>query len=154
MYDCTSDNLPKDKDYFTYHVVEPLKYVEKLTIYTYHPEHLHKDNSFYQAMLCFKWFYKFMVKRMKKRGESKIFKDIASFNTTFNSGSDCIVDMVNSGDYTLEEAIYIYTHSCERCINVLEHKYSNGKIGYEEYSKEWEKANTVCDFCKNKEDKL
>ena len=60
----------------------------------------------------------------------------------------CIVAMVNSGDYELDEAIVVMAHACERCMNVLEHKYLNGEDGYEEYSDEWYKANTECDFCR------
>lgn len=147
-YEGLIPNLPEEIDYFTYHVVEPCKFTEQLTSYTYHPEYLHENNSFYHAMLQFKWFYRLMYNRMKKRGDNKTFKNIASFNTTFNCGSRCIVAMVNSGDYTLAEAIYIYTHACERCMNVLEYKYSNGEEGYAEYSDEWKKCNTECSFCK------
>lgn len=60
--------------------------------------------------------------------------------------------MVNSGDYTLQEALVVFSTACERCMNVLTYKYLNGADGYEEYSDEWEKCNTECDFCKNKED--
>ena len=60
--------------------------------------------------------------------------------------------MVNSGDYTLQEALVVYSTACERCTNVLAYKYLNGADGYEEYSDEWKKCNTECDFCKNKED--
>jgi hypothetical protein len=60
----------------------------------------------------------------------------------------CVVAMVNSGDYELDEAIVVMANACERCMNVLIHKYLNGEDGYEEYSEEWNKANTFCDFCK------
>ncbi len=61
----------------------------------------------------------------------------------------CVVAMVNSGDYTLSEALVVMATSCERCMNVLLYKYLNGEDGYEEYSEEWKKANTVCDFCRD-----
>jgi hypothetical protein len=64
------------------------------------------------------------------------------------STRDCVVAMVNSGDYELDEALCIMANSCERCMNVLLYQYLNGKDGYEEYSEEWKKCNTVCDFCK------
>ena len=57
--------------------------------------------------------------------------------------------MVNSGDFTLEQAIYVYANSCERCMNSLLYKYLDGKDGYPEYSEEWKKCNTQCDFCIN-----
>ena len=88
-------------------------------------------------------FYKWISK-----GNDRTFNHICTFSTTYNSGQDCIVAMVNSGDFTLEQAIYVYANSCERCMNVLAYKYLDGKDGYEEYSEEWEKANTVCDFCR------
>ena len=61
---------------------------------------------------------------------------------------DVIVGMVNSGEYTLSEAISVYANCCERCANVLAWKYTNGKDGYPEFSEEWHKARTMCDFCK------
>ena len=61
---------------------------------------------------------------------------------------DLILAMVNSGDYTLKEAIAVLASACERCLNVLAYKYLNGADGYAEHSEEWKKCNTVCDFCK------
>ena len=70
-------------------------------------------------------------------------------NCHIGSGNeDVIIAMVSSGDYTLSEALMLWSKCCERCMNVLAYKYLNGKDGYEEYSEEWEKANTVCDFCR------
>ena len=88
----------------------------------------------------------------KKYG--KTFKPCLTIATTFGAkwAQECIVAMVNSGDFTLEQAIYVFANSCERCMNVLLYKYLNGKEGYEEYSEEWKKCGTVCDFCK--EDKV
>lgn len=150
MYDPINDKpLPKDKEYFTYHVIHPCIYSETLTEYTYHPKHIHKDNSLYQAMLNFKWFRKWMFRRMKKIGASMTFQDIFTSHTAFNGGSKCIVAMVNSGDYTLSEAIYVYCNSCSRCMNVLERKYLGEDYGYEEFSEEWFKCNTECEWCKN-----
>lgn len=58
-----------------------------------------------------------------------------------------IVAMVNSGDYTLSEAIIIYATACERCQNALDYKYSGGTEGYPEDSDEYRNCNTSCDFC-------
>ena len=88
-------------------------------------------------------FYKWIAK-----GKDRTYRNILDCTTTFGSGQDCIVAMVNSGDYTLEQAIWVYANACERCMNVLLYKYLDGKDGYEEYSEEWHKANTVCDFCR------
>lgn len=74
---------------------------------------------------------------------------ILTGSTHISRGSeDVILAMVNSGDYTLSEAIIVYASACERCMNVLCYKYLDGKDGYPEYSEEWKKCNTVCDFCK------
>jgi len=67
--------------------------------------------------------------------------------TTYGSGEDVIVAMVNKGDYTLSEAILVYSTACERCMNVLQHEYTDGKEGYAEFSDEWHKCNTVCLYC-------
>ena len=70
-------------------------------------------------------------------------------STHIGGGSEeVILAMANSGDYTLGEAIIVYANACERCMNVLCYKYLDGKDGYPEYSEEWKKCNTVCDFCK------
>lgn len=69
--------------------------------------------------------------------------------TSIGSGNqDIIMAMVNSGDYSLNEALAVYSSACERCANVLAFKYLNGADGYEEYSDEWKKCNTECQFCK------
>lgn len=142
-------SLPVDKDYFTYHSVHPLMMVKEIDSYTYHPEHLHENNRLYHAMLHFRWFYNWMVKRMKKRKEPRTFRHIISGCTTYDSMDKCIVAMVNSGDYTLGEAVYICATACERCANVLLYKYLDGKDGYPEGSEEWKKCNTCCDHCKD-----
>ena len=70
------------------------------------------------------------------------------FNTSIGGGNqDVIMAMVNSGDYTLPEALVVFASACERCMNVLAYKYLNGADGYAEHSEEWEKCNTKCDFC-------
>jgi hypothetical protein len=69
-----------------------------------------------------------------------------SSSTTWND-ERTILAMVNSGDFTLTEAIIAYAESCERCLNVLTHKYTNGEDGYAEHSPEWEKCGTSCKFC-------
>lgn len=149
VYEALSDNLPKNKNCFYYHSIFPCTYSENIDTYTYHPEYLHENNSFYQAMLHFKWFRKLMKRKMQKRGDSLTFRHCFSMNTSYGgTGQECIVAMVNSGDYTLEEAIYVYSNACERCMNVLLYKYLNGKDGYPEHSEEWKKCNTVCDWCK------
>ena len=144
-------NLPKDKDFFTYHVINPCVYTETVDAYCCHPQYEHENNPFYQAMLHFKWFNKLMRKKYR---DHMTFRHMISSNTGFGAkfSQDCIVAMVNSGDYTLAEAIYVYCNSCERCMNVLLHKYLNGADGYEEYSDEWKKCNTVCDWCRESEE--
>ena len=73
-----------------------------------------------------------------------------NINCHIGSGNeDVIIAMVNSGDYTLSEALMLWSKCCERCMNVLAYKYLNGKDGYEEYSEEWLKCHTVCQFCKD-----
>ena len=142
-----STELP-DKDYYTYHCVYPCIYIHEVDTYTCHPEYLHENNSFYQAMLHFKWFRNWMRKRHRK---DMTFKRASTSHSTYGAkfAQNCIVAMVNSGDFTLEEAIYVFNNSCERCMNVLLHKYLNGEEGYPEYSEEWHKCNTVCEWCKD-----
>ena len=59
-----------------------------------------------------------------------------------------ILAMEKSGDFTLSEAIIVYATACEKCMNVLVHKYTNGEDGYAEYSEEWKKCGTSCKFCR------
>lgn len=147
VYDAKGD-LPNDKSFFTYHVVDPCVYREQVDSYTCHPEYEHENNPFYQAMLHFKWFRRLMKYKYR---DHMTFKPFFSGNVGFNSkfSQECIVAMVNSGDYTLSEAIYVYCNSCERCTNVLLYKYLDGAEGYPEFSEEWHKCNTECDWCRN-----
>lgn len=74
---------------------------------------------------------------------------LIDLHTSIGGGNeDVILAMANSGDFTLSEAIIVFANSCERCMNVLAYKYLDGKDGYPEFSEEWEKCNTVCDFCR------
>jgi len=119
----------------------PLEVHDCIDEYCYHPENpiikflCRKSRRFYE------WISK---------GKDKTFKHIFTGATSFGSkwSQDCIVAMVNSGDFTLEQAIWVYANSCERCMNSLLYKYLDGKDGYEEYSEQWKKCNTQCDFCK------
>lgn len=117
----------------------PLELHETIDEFCYHPK-----NPIVK-ILCrkSKKFYRWISK-----GKEKSFRTILDCTTTYGSGQDCIVAMVNSGDFTLEQAIWVYANACERCMNALCYKYLDGKEGYEEYSEEWKKCNTVCDFCK------
>ena len=56
--------------------------------------------------------------------------------------------MAFSGDFTLEEAIWVFTSACERCMNVLIYRYTQREDGYEEFSDDWKHANTECEFCR------
>lgn len=134
------NRMPTEKEkeqYRYYHSEFPCQLHHEIRVYDYRP----------------KGVQKFLIKLpiIGKRVKNKIgktFRDVCTFSTTYKSGSDCIVAMVNSGDYTLEQAIWVYANSCERCMNALCFKYLNGKEGYEEHSDEWVKCNTICDFCK------
>ena len=112
---------------------------DQIDEYCYHPKN---PIVKFLCRICRK-FYRWISK-----GKEKTFRTILDGTTTYGSGQDCIVAMVNSGDFTLEQAIWVYANACERCMNALCYKYLDGKEGYEEYSEEWKKCNTVCDFCK------
>lgn len=75
-------------------------------------------------------------------------REVFSGHSTWNN-EKTILAMVNSGDFTLSEAIIVYAESCERCMNSLIFKYTNGEDGYAEYSEEWKKCGTSCKFCEN-----
>lgn len=130
------DEKQKEK-YRYYHSEFPCQISHNISLYDYHPKGIQR------VLIKLP-----IISKRVKRKIGKTFASVGTFNTTYNSGSDCIVAMVNSGDYTLEQAIWVYANSCERCMNALCFKYLNGKEGYEEYSNEWNKCNTVCDFCK------
>lgn len=66
----------------------------------------------------------------------------------YSWSEDLVLAMVHSGDYNLYQAIIIAGKSCERCMNVLAHKY-NLDWGYPELSEEWKKVNCACVFCKD-----
>jgi hypothetical protein len=69
---------------------------------------------------------------------------------------DLVMNIANSGDYKLGDAIIIAATCCERCLNVLCYNYKvpsydNPDIidGYAEGSEEWKKCGTSCRFCEN-----
>ena len=103
----------------------PLELHYYIDEYCYHPKNpiikflCRKSNRFY------KWISK---------GKPRTFKTILGGTTTFGSkwSQDCIVAMVNSGDFTLEQAIWVYANSCERCMNSLLYTYLDGQEGYPE----------------------
>lgn len=66
---------------------------------------------------------------------------------------EAIINMVLSGDYNLNDALALYAGCCERCANALIHKYTNGKEGYAEFSDEWLKSNTYCEYCESEVEK-
>lgn len=77
---------------------------------------------------------------------------VLTCHTHIGGDGRLLVAMVNSGDYTLPEAMAVYANACERCANVLWYKYTNGEEGYPEFSDDWKKCNTVCEFCKYPEE--
>lgn len=126
----------KAEDCF-YHSCFPCQITENIDHYGYHPKGIDK--------LLIK--LPIVNKRVKKR-IGKTFQHIYSMNTTLcHLSQQTVVAMVNSGDYTLDEALYVMANACERCSNVLDRKYLGEEYGYEEFSEDWKKVNTVCDFC-------
>lgn len=123
-----------------YHHCFPCELNHNVDSYRYRPK-----NPVVKLLCKNDRFYNYMAKKY-----GKTFKPCFTMTTTFGAtwSQECIVAMVNSGDFTLEQAIYVFANSCERCMNVLLYKYLDGKEGYEEYSEEWKKCGTVCDFCK------
>lgn len=129
-------------DYVTYHTCFPLQITETIDEYCYHPKNLFVKHLCY----IFKPLRRYLDKKNK---DHKTFKRLCDCNTFISGGNqDVILAMANSGDYSLSEALMLYSQSCERCTNVLAYKYLDGKDGYAEYSDDWEKCNTVCDFCR------
>lgn len=124
----------------TYHSMFPLEITEHVYSFNWYPERK-IDKLLYKIPAIRRYLD-------KKHKNDKVFHHLANFNTTIGGDNqDVIMAMVNSGDYTLNEAIMLLANSCERCMNVLAYKYLNGKDGYPEYSEEWKKCNTICRFC-------
>lgn len=121
----------------TYWTAFPCQFTEHVDSYVYHPK---------------KWYEKLLLKinpKLQSKWNAtrpRTYRRAFEFNTTYTGMSDVIVSMVNSGDYTLEQAIWICAKSCERCMNVLSDKYC-GYGGYPEFSDEWAKCGTSCLFC-------
>lgn len=61
---------------------------------------------------------------------------------------ELVTAIVRSGDYTAEDAITIAACACERCMNILAHKYGL-PWGYAGNSKDAKLAGTSCRFCKD-----
>jgi len=125
----------------TYHSLFPLEITEHIDSYCWKPK------TRLQKFLCkFKPLYRLLE---KKHHTEKTFNHLVDFNTHIGGGNqDVIMAMVNSGDYTLSQALVLWSQSCERCMNVLAYNYGCND-GYAEFSEEWKKCNTVCKFCED-----
>lgn len=137
------DEVPKDyKGYVSFWSAFPCQFTESMYSYIYRPR---------------TWYEKLLVKirpQLKEKWnvtKGRTYRPAHDFRTTYTGMSDVIVAMVDSGDYTLEQAIWICAKSCERCMNVLSDKYL-GRDGYAEFSEEWNRCNTVCLFCEDLEE--
>ena len=147
----------------TYHVQWPLEIREEIRgIYTNKDTCKHPFKCRKRLKECADYAIKCAacgkIKYSKNRLQSIFAKwstgpdsyDCVSFQTHIGRGNEeIILAMANSGDYTLGEAIIVFATACERCMNVLSYKYTNGKEGYKEFSDEWKKCGTVCDFCRH-----
>lgn len=127
-----------------YHSCFPCEISHEIDSYRFHPE------GMVQKMLSRIPLFR----KILENKHGKTFHPMVTFHTYYGGSQETIVAMVNSGDYTLEQAIWVYTTACERCMNVLAHKYSPElDDGYEEFSDEWYKCGTSCLFCENEGDK-
>lgn len=141
VYDDSSE-VPAEYDgTLTYHSANPCVFTEEISEYYYHPK------NWFVKLLC----RNFKIYRKLSKGKPYTFKPLLTGHTTYGGkwAQDCIVAMVNSGDYSLDQAIWVFASSCERCMNALLYKYLDGSDGYPEFSAEWKRANTVCDFCRD-----
>ena len=98
-----NDRMPTEQEkekYCFYHSEFPCELHHNISVYDYHPKGVQK--------LLIK--LPIIGDKIKKK-LGKTFRHIGTFNTRYRSGSDCIVAMVNSGDFTLEQAIWVYANS-------------------------------------------
>lgn len=127
-YDHSTD-IPEELRYgTTFHTGFPCRFVEQIDSFGYHPK-----NKLIKFLCRNKTLY-----RILSKNKPLTFERIMTGETTYSGkwSQDCIVAMVNSGRYTLEQAIWIFCNSCERCMNVLLYKYLGGKEGYPEFSED------------------
>jgi hypothetical protein len=85
----------------------------------------------------------------RETGRKRIFQDFCTWS------EDLVLAMVTKTwwgwlwgrrTYSLRQAILIATTACERCSNVLHHRYGTG-FGFAEGSKEWKEYGGSCEFC-------
>lgn len=110
---------------------------------------VHPEGATY-AHSCFPLEIREHCYKIRKDGGYGTKDEVYSAGTSLSRDSGRLaVAMVNSGDFDLYEALGVLAQCCERCLNVLWNKYLPEEDGYEEFSDEWYKANTVCDFCRD-----
>ena len=108
---------------------------------------VHPEGAVY-AHSCFPLEVREEVYRIRKDGGyGNKDKVLTSCTNIPRDSGQLLVAMVNSGDYDLYEAMGILARCCERCLNVIWNKYLPDIDGYAEFSEEWHKANTFCEFC-------
>lgn len=116
-----------------------------------HDDELCPEGAKY-AHVCFPLEVREEIYKIREDGHYGGKDKVVSFCTSIGHGNGkLIVAMVNSGDYELDEALAVYANACERCANVLWNKYLPEVDGYPEFSEEWKKCNTECDFCRGLE---
>ena len=89
----------------------------------------------------FPWFHKPWPKKWDAYGS----RPLMDFENGYPE--DVVIHLLGKG-YSLSHAILIAATACERCINVLTNEI-NPENGYLEYSNEWKKAKTTCQFCEH-----
>lgn len=75
-------------------------------------------------------------------GSKEVFSGESSFS------DDLVLALVESGNFTLDEAIIFAAEACERCTNSAANDYGLD-WGYPEGSEDWEASKTSCDFCRH-----
>lgn len=140
--DCNGNIKPfPDSKYVHYWTLFPNQITEHLDHYGYHPE------GIYKLLINVP-----VIGDYVKRKIGRTFKPVANFTTTLSKASmRCAVEMVNSGDYDLDEALWVLAEACDRCTNALLNKYLGERYGYPEDSDEYRNDSTRCQFCEEDE---
>ena len=124
--------------------------VRSKNFYKYRPK-----NSIMKLLCQNKSIYKFISKYIMNFNDFDLKPFDLHYDVSWDSdlAQKCIVAMSYNHGYSLIEAIYVWSNSCERCRNVLVYRYldkkDRGSFGYEEYSPKWFRCPSRCNHCKD-----
>ena len=96
---------------------------------------------------CSEWYRNYYDGKYGQTNDVEILKEV---DISAPIWQNLVIAMAVSGDYTLQQALYIVAMACDRCRHALLYEYRelhNSNEGYSVKSDEYQKSSCRCQFC-------